>query len=433
MANTVFFREASKENSTIGWKDIFSESFKKHSKQEREYAMQVGTVARMVPESRMLSSWHKPWLWWPAAKAGIGLVLALYAAYFVPDMLGFPVTVSIGEMWTIIPPLVVPLVMMIFFWELNVPQNISVGDMAVFYLAGGIISFCVTGIMFAFVPSKPASLAAFREEPGKLAASVLILLYIQKVQKKKIYGLTGLVVGAVVGAAFSGLESANYALRFAEEGWKTVVEVQMKRSVYAIAGHIFYCVPYSCAIALHAKNGKLDLGSFLNKQTLLALAASMGLHYTWNSGLGDPVLIALCCLAPVILIYWVRQCLRQIVQICGPKRSSGGAAADAYAVTLMCKTTALQGMCWKGSQGNRPLVIGRSKDSCQMCFPADTAGVSREHCRVFLGQEGWMLQDLGSTYGTYVDGRRLAAQECAPIHPGSEIYLGSKKVWISVL
>ncbi len=432
MANTVFFREASKEHSTIGWKDIFSESFKKHSKQEREYAMQVGTVARTVPESRMLSSWHKPWLWWPTAKAGIGLVLVLYAAYFVPGMLGFPVVVSITEMCTIIPPLVIPLVMMIFFWELNVPQNISVGDMAVFYLAGGIISFCVTGIMFAFVPSEPASLAAFREEPGKLAASVLILLYIQKVQKKKIYGLTGLTVGAIVGAAFSGLESASYALRYLGN-MDAVRTVQMLRGVTEIAGHIFYCVPYSCAIALHAQNGKLGRGSFLNMQTLLALAVSMGMHFTWNSGLGGIVMeIAQCCLAPVILIYWVRQCLRQIVQICGPKRSSG-AAAGAYAVTLMCKTTALQGMCWKGGQADGPLVIGRSKDSCQICFPADTAGVSREHCRVFLGQEGWMLQDLGSTYGTYVDGRRLGAQECAPIHPGSEIYLGSKKVWISVL
>lgn len=28
----------------------------------------------------------------------------------------------------------------IFFWELNVPQNISLGDMAAFYLAGALIN-----------------------------------------------------------------------------------------------------------------------------------------------------------------------------------------------------------------------------------------------------------------------------------------------------
>ena len=43
-----------------------------------------------------------------------------------------------------------------------------------------------------------------------------------------------------------------------------------------------------------------------------------------------------------------------------------------------------------------------------------------------------MVQDMGSTYGTYVDGKKLTPFESVPIHSGSSIYLGSKQVWITV-
>lgn len=430
MGNTTFFQEASKEDSKIGWKDIFSESFVKHTRQDREYAMQAGTIARQVPENRMLSTWSKPWLWWPLMKAGLALIVLLYLSeWMLGSFFGIGLFV-IDQMCVIIPPLVIPLIMMIFFWELNIPQNISLGDMGAFYMVGGIVSFAVTGAMYLFVPDGPAKYASLREEPGKLIASVLILYYIQKYQKKKIYGLTGLVVGAAVGAAFSGFESMSYALDIATvASLQDVMSNQFTRSLYAVSGHVAYCIPYSCAIALNAEDGELKTSSFLNVQVLGAIALSIGLHWIWNSVSGSDILyVALCCVAPFRLIYWVRKCLTQIVRICGPYRRGAGAVSGA--VTLLCKNTVLEGKCWKG--GREPLVIGREQEVCGMCFPANTPGVSREHCRVFLGVDGWMVQDLGSSYGTYVDGRRLAPQEAAPIRPGSNLYLGSKQVWIEV-
>lgn len=429
MGNTIFFQEVSRENSKIGWKDIFSESFVKHSRQDREYAMQVGTIARQVPEGRMLSSWHKPWLWWPMAKAGLALSAAIFLTDFLLLRFFGGTIVTLHQMCSIIPPLVIPLVIMIFFWELNVPQNISLGDMAAFYLAGALINFSVTALMFRFFPNDLAdSYAALREEPAKLLACTAILYYIQKVQKKKIYGLTGLVVGAAVGAAFSGLESMSYAFDSAQTGsLEALLTSVLLRGVFAIAGHIAYCVPYSCAIALHADHGELKKGSFLNRDFLCALALSVGYHWIWNGSGSLTLNVLLCCAAPFRLIYWVRKCLAQIVSICGPAR----AQAAVGEIVLMCKTTALEGKCWKGSR--EPLVIGRTQGSCGLCFPADTPGISREHCRVYLGPEGWMVQDLGSTYGTYVDGRKLAPQESAPIRPGSNLFLGSRQVWITVL
>ena len=434
MGNTEFFREASREDSKIDWKDIFSESFVKHSKADREYAMQTGTLARQVPESKMLTTWQRPWLWWPMAKAGALLIVLLYAALYIPLILFGIGTGVMVQMCTIIPPLIVPLTMMVFFWEMNIPQNISLGDMGGFYIVGGVMSFVVTALAYLLVPSGlPARYAALREEPAKLAATLMILYYIQKVQKKKIYGLTGLVVGAAVGAAFSGLESVSYALDVYETGSLGAVAVnQLLRGVFSIAGHVAYCVPYSCAIALNAEKGELRGSSVLCVQTLLAFALSVVLHWIWNSS-GQGMHILLCCIAPFRYIYWIRKCLTQIVGICGPvhRRGQLSPAQAAGGITLCCKSTALQGSCWRSS--GEPLVIGRQPDRCRLCLPADTPGVSREHCRVFFGPEGWMVQDLNSSCGTYVDGRRLAAYETVPIHSGSNLFLGSRQVRITVL
>lgn len=430
MGNTEFFREASKRDSRIEWKDIFSESFVKHSKADREYAMQTGTLARQVPESRMLATWQRPWLWWPMAKAGLLLIVVLYAAELIPLVFFGTGTSAMEQMCTIIPPLIVPLIMMIFFWEMNIPQNISLGDMGGFYIAAGIVSFVVTALAFLPVPSElPAAYAALREEPAKLAATLLILYYIQNVQKKKIYGLTGLVVGAAVGAAFSGLESVSYALNISGRASLSAVATnQLMRGMLAIAGHVAYCIPYSCAIALNTRQGKITAASVFCPQTICAFLISVVMHWVWNSS-GILIQVALCCLAPFRYIYWIRKSLAQIVSICGPVQRHTAAAGTG--ITLRCNSTSLQGTCWKST--GEPLVIGRQRDKCTLCFPPDTPGVSREHCRVFLAAEGWMVQDLNSSYGTYVDGKRLAPFEAVPIHQGSSLYLGSKKVWITVL
>lgn len=425
MHNSGFYTEAVKENSKISWKDIFSESFVKHSRADRELAVLTGTIARQVPESQMLSTWHKPWLWWQTAKAVLAVVALIYATVFLSFTLLEGTVVSMVDIFTILPPLLFPLVIMIFFWEMNIPQNISLGDVGAFYLASAIISFTVTGAAFLLVPGNGmAKYAALREEPAKLVASIAILWYIQAVQKKKIYGMTGLLVGAVVGAAFSGIESVSYALKFGSD-LEGIVRNQLLRGLFSIASHTAFAIPYSCAIALHADNGKIRAGSVVCVDTLVALCLSIALHWLWNSSEDYLACFALCAVAPFRYIYWIRRGLRQIVSICASQ-----SRAAAGCITLCCQTTALKGRSWQCS--GEPLMIGRQSDICALCFPADTRGVSRVHCRVFRAPEGWAVQDLNSSNGTYVDGRRLAPNEVVNIHRGSELCLGSRDVRITV-
>lgn len=430
MANTEFFKESLKENSAINWKDILSESFVKHTREDREYAMQIGTSARLVPESKMLQAWHRPWLWWSAMKYGLGLIGVLYGAYFLCTLVFRATAQALVHMMMIIPPIVIPFVIMIFLWEMNVPQNISIMDLLAFFLAGGIICFVICSVFFLPFPSGlSASYAALREEPGKLGAAIAILLYLERVQKKKIYGITGLVVGAAVGAAFSGIESVSYAINSSSNTIGMIIN-QVMRGLFALGGHITYCVPYATAIALNAKNGKLTSGSFINIMTLGAFAGSVALHALWN-GTNLLVQIILVVVSAFILLFWIKKALREIVQICKSKQNRDHVNVGSETIMLRYQTPSQPGAFWKSSSGE--ILIGRQSDKCALCLGNDVKGVSRVHCKIVRKGNQWYVQDMNSTCGTYIGSRKLAAYEMYPIHSGDRIFLGSKKVNLMVV
>ena len=69
--------------------------------------------------------------------------------------------------------------------------------------------------------------------------------------------------------------------------------------------------------------------------------------------------------------------------------------------------------------GDEPLVIGRAP-SCGLMLAANE--VSRTHCRLVLADGQVTVEDLESTNGTFVDGRRIAAE--TPLQPGAVLKLG---------
>ncbi len=64
------------------------------------------------------------------------------------------------------------------------------------------------------------------------------------------------------------------------------------------------------------------------------------------------------------------------------------------------------------------LVLGRSP-ACQLTFADDT--VSRRHAELRLLDGRWILRDLGSSNGTWVNGRQVMEAE---VTAGDEVYLG---------
>jgi len=67
-------------------------------------------------------------------------------------------------------------------------------------------------------------------------------------------------------------------------------------------------------------------------------------------------------------------------------------------------------------------VIGRSS-ACQIVLGDDT--VSRRHAELRYDDGRWMLRDLGSSNGTYVNGRLVTEAE---VRVGDVIHLGGARL-----
>lgn len=58
-------------------------------------------------------------------------------------------------------------------------------------------------------------------------------------------------------------------------------------------------------------------------------------------------------------------------------------------------------------------------------FPAETKAVSRRHAAISCDQEGYIIQDLGSKAGTFVNGSRLQPQVLYRLESGSTVSFGT--------
>lgn len=72
---------------------------------------------------------------------------------------------------------------------------------------------------------------------------------------------------------------------------------------------------------------------------------------------------------------------------------------------------------------DQALLVGRVRGDVRLDDPL----VSQAHCRVVYRNGHFVLQDLGSTNGTVVDGRRI---QDVVLRPGSEILVGSTRLLV---
>jgi RsiW-degrading membrane proteinase PrsW (M82 family) len=161
------------------------------------------------------------------------LVRLLYMGFYVgliffANLNYLPDLVMLGAFLT-------PISIVIFFWEINVPSNISLYRVILFFLVGGLVSLSYSVLLYSIVDGYSIPLfIGIVEETAKLMA---ILIFAGRRRCTGI--LNGLLIGAAIGAGFAAFESSGYILLTAfKYGVPTMLKTIFWRAILAPSGHI---------------------------------------------------------------------------------------------------------------------------------------------------------------------------------------------------
>lgn len=414
---------------SVRWKDLVSSPGTTHSHEEREQILMTGTAGHQAMAPNLYQGWQRPWYFWTALKLGLIIIAVCFATVYGCQIL-LEVTMQVSfEMLFLIPPMVIPLVLMIFFWEFNVPRNLTIWEILAYFLVGTMLSMGANALMFVLVGSEGGPMAALREEPAKLLAGLALIWYCSN-RGKRICGLTGLVIGAAVGSGFSAFETISYGLHYN-------LETVMIRVCFAVVGHTLYSCSYLAAVALHSPDGKITAQSICNQEFLLTFGCSVFCHAFWNSS-DVPLLLRFLVTLGLLwfsALWIIRKCMVQVLPANSWNLAGPVTAGRADNIEIRCLRGALAGKKWNFNC-SRQVTIGRGGMNL-LGLPEGIAGISRSHCCLDAHSGAWFVTDLHSSYGTYIQQPGTGVSKMVPgkqyrLVSGTILYLGSKKFCVSI-
>jgi len=259
-------------------RDLFSNVFKKHSAQESEEIFICGTEKTTPTEESIMTEWPRPWLY---TRVGLYMFLAFYMLVMCFSMFQ-NINVLPGIM--IIGSMVVPFAVLIFFFEVNAPRNISIFSATKIFCVGGCASLLATLILFEVVPVRNmdfvgAILVGIIEEVGKL---IIIMLYIKRRENCN-YLLNGLLIGAAVGAGFAAFESAGYAFNYLVNGnFDQMMHVIYMRGFLAPGGHVTWAAMSGFAIMLVKRKSTFEWEMLKDKKFWSIFTIPIIMHAVWD-------------------------------------------------------------------------------------------------------------------------------------------------------
>lgn len=277
----------------LNWKMLFSDVFKHHTKEEAEAIFICGTSTTTPDPATVSKDWPRPWLY---SRVLLMFLVTFVLLWICVSMFGnlnaLPGMIVVGSF-------AVPLATMILFVEANVWRNVSMYSVITTFFVGGCASLVATLLLFSIYSVDEldfvgAFMVGLIEEIGK---AVIVYAILRKLGR--LSTMTGLLVGATVGAGFAAFESAGYALRplmgmMQYAGYRGVFEKMIDainntiflRAVLAPGGHVAWAAISGAAFVIAAKaKGAINTSLFTEKRFLRLFAIPVILHFLWDSPL----------------------------------------------------------------------------------------------------------------------------------------------------
>lgn len=206
---------------------FFADVFRHHHREEVLEIFCCGTPGTTPPLHAVSSAWPTPWIF-------ARMLFACLLLYF-----GFNWACNTFQNPNLVPGLMfvgnfaIPFCVAVFFFELNVRREVPFLEVmrAMFY--GGLMALIFSLALVAVSPHLLAWIAGPIEEPAKLMAAILIAG-----SRRNGRILTGLLLGAGVGAGFAAFESSGYTFAELARFISSSTAAEVITSINPVQGHV---------------------------------------------------------------------------------------------------------------------------------------------------------------------------------------------------
>lgn len=269
-----------------GWsaREMFSDVLKKRTDEEQEEYFNVGTRTTTPPlDAIQASGWPKPWAFVRFLLLS-SAVFALFAwawnrfsnPYLIPGLI-------------LVGSFAIPCSILVFFFEMNVPRNVSLYQILKLLLLGGIVSLCVSLLFFEWTSLDNwlgAMSAGIVEESGK---ALTLLLVVRK--RRYPWTLNGMLFGATVGTGFAVFETSGYALTSGlNSGMASLFQTIYERGALSVlGGHALWTALVGGALWRVRGQREFKWEMLRDPAFLRVLALCVALHMLWNSPIELPL------------------------------------------------------------------------------------------------------------------------------------------------
>ncbi len=294
-------------------KTFFSEVFSKHEPDEVENLFTVGTTLTTPQLHPNMANLPSPWLFFRVLVGALAVYFLFWLAWDnFRNLNVIPGLIIVGSF-------AVPFAILVLFYEINTPRNVSIVKVIQLLILGGALSILFSLFLFEITPMLGvfgASAAGFVEEVGKLATVLFAIRFIP--MQRYPYRLNALLFGAAVGAGFAAFESAGYALRIGLMNADEMLDNITLRGAMSPFAHIVWTAIASTAYWI-ARKENIDFQSTVSSKKFLTLfSAPVVLHFVWNLPFEGPFMMKFWVLgfvAWVIIFSLIQSGLKEIAQL----------------------------------------------------------------------------------------------------------------------
>lgn len=296
-------------------KAFFSEVFSKHPSDEVENLFTVGSSITTPALHPCMGNLPSPWLFF---RVFVGAIL-VYILFLLSWNEYRNINVIPGLI--IVGSFAVPLSVLVLFYEINTPRNVSIVRVIQMLVLGGALSILLSLVLFEVTPFLGvfgASAAGIVEEVGKLL-TVLFAMRLVPMERYR-YRINALLFGAAVGAGFAAFESAGYALRIGLASADAMLDNITLRGAMSPFAHIVWTAIATSAYWVARSKHDSFSSTITSKEFLLLFSAPVGLHFVWNLPFEGPFLVKFWVLgfvAWVIIFSLIMSALKEVASLAG--------------------------------------------------------------------------------------------------------------------